>query len=160
MKSLQPCTEFSGCVSEKKRGYFRIQTYEEKSFQEKDSAVFTERKVIWRYCQAKCFVSVFQSQTQTHTHTSKYWWLELSCVWRSKRRRLEDEISTQSRGLEGKKMEEQSIWRLRKWPAQEEAGRRTVLIKQVMGKVKAWVPIWLFTLDNVFSIEVPITESA
>lgn len=50
-----------------------------------------------------------------HTHTSKYWWLEFSCVWRSKRRRLEDEISTQSRGLEGKKMKEQSIWRFRKW---------------------------------------------
>lgn len=67
--------------------------------------------------------------TLTHTHTSKYCRLQFSDGWRSNRSSLEHKISTRCRGLKGKKMKERSIWRVRKRPAGEEAGRRTVLIK-------------------------------
>ena len=95
------------------------------------------------------------AHTHTHTHTSKYCWLQFSDGWRSNRSSLEDKISTRCRGLKGKKMKVRSIWRVRKRPTGEEAGRRTVLIRQVMRNVQDWVPlIRLFMLSHTDAFSV------
>lgn len=74
--------------------------------------------------------------TLTDTHA-----LQNADGWRSNRGSLVDNMRHPTQRTEGEEMKEGSVWRVRKWPAEEEAGRRTVLIKQVRRKVKTWVAI-------------------